>query len=404
MCRTTLASRILLLLLCALLFTLCNVCFAWEYEAQLNLQTRYFTESPQFAQQKSNDWIVSFEPQWYHTGEKGENSLQFTPYIRKAKHDEERSVWDIRELLWTHNKQRWELSSGVSRVFWGVTESRHLVDIVNQTDLVNDFDRETKLGQAMVHGTLPFSSGSLEVLLLPGFRERNFPGQRGRLRPSLPIAGDDAVYESGAEQKHVDWAVRWSQSMADWELGSYYFEGTGRDPSFIVGQSEGELALLPYYYQIKQLGIDLQWAQGDNLWKLETIGQSGLNEHFWALVAGVEHTIVLDSGASVGLLAEYLYDSRQNEASRLAPTSLQNDSYLGLRYDFGDFNSTTLLAGVIIDNEEGGQIFRFEFERRFSDQVKLSIVQATVRELETQDPSSAFLRDDYIEVNIGYYF
>jgi len=30
----------------------------------------------------------------------------------------------------------WELTTGVSKVYWGVMEAVHLVDIINQTDFV----------------------------------------------------------------------------------------------------------------------------------------------------------------------------------------------------------------------------------------------------------------------------
>ena len=48
----------------------------------------------------------------------------------------------LREAHWLHDKGAWDLLIGVGKVFWGVTESRHLVDIVNQTDLVENPDQE----------------------------------------------------------------------------------------------------------------------------------------------------------------------------------------------------------------------------------------------------------------------
>jgi len=39
---------------------------------------------------------------------------------------------------------------GINSVFWRVVESNHLVDILNQTDLIEDIDGEEKLGQPMI--------------------------------------------------------------------------------------------------------------------------------------------------------------------------------------------------------------------------------------------------------------
>ena len=41
-------------------------------------------------------------------------------------------------LLWISGN--WETRIGVSKVFWGVAESQHLVDTINQTDLAANPD------------------------------------------------------------------------------------------------------------------------------------------------------------------------------------------------------------------------------------------------------------------------
>ena len=73
----------------------------------------------------------------------------------------------------------WELRVGVDRVFWGVAESQHLVDIINQVDFVEHPDGESKLGQPMVHLTWSGDWGALELFGLSGHRARTFPGPVG---------------------------------------------------------------------------------------------------------------------------------------------------------------------------------------------------------------------------------
>ena len=74
----------------------------------------------------------------------------FLPYGRVASTGGEMSHVDIRELNLLYTQDNWEGIAGISRVFWGVTESGHLVDIINQTDQLEGFDGEDKLGQAMI--------------------------------------------------------------------------------------------------------------------------------------------------------------------------------------------------------------------------------------------------------------
>ena len=66
--------------------------------------------------------------------------------------------------------------------------------------------------------------------MLPGFRERSFPGRDGRLRAGLPVDEDAARYDSDLGQANVDAALRYSHFIGDWDVGLYFFRGTGREP------------------------------------------------------------------------------------------------------------------------------------------------------------------------------
>ena len=81
-------------------------------------------------------------------------SLTFAPFFRYDNTDSRRTHADLREayllLFGEIGEGEWELRVGVDQVFWGVTESQHLVDIVNQVDFVEHPAGEAKLGQPMV--------------------------------------------------------------------------------------------------------------------------------------------------------------------------------------------------------------------------------------------------------------
>ncbi len=76
---------------------------------------------------------------------------------------------------------------GLSKVFWGAAEFVHLADIINQTDGVEGFDGEEKLGQPMLRLSLFLDRGTVNAFILPWFRERTFPGKKDRLRTPLVI-------------------------------------------------------------------------------------------------------------------------------------------------------------------------------------------------------------------------
>lgn len=113
----------------------------------------------------------------------------------------------------------------MKKVFWRVTESRHLVDIVNHSDNLEDIDLEDKLGQPMPLIGTERDWGDIEFFILPYFREREFAGSDGRLRTGLLVTGDP-LYESGAEENNVDLALRYSGFVGGWDMGASSFYGT----------------------------------------------------------------------------------------------------------------------------------------------------------------------------------
>lgn len=112
--------------------------------------------------------------------------------------------------------------------------------------------------------------GHLGAVRAAHFRERTFPGSGGRLRPPLLVDADHARYESEAKQHRVDFAARYSHSIGAWDLGIYYFGGTGREPRLLPSDdSDGAQLLIPYYQLIDQVGVDLQVVAGGWLLRLE---------------------------------------------------------------------------------------------------------------------------------------
>jgi hypothetical protein len=278
-------TPIVLGLLLTLLFDPARAGEGLDLHGYAAVQGRYFPDAPLFPRQKHADASVSarLEARWSW----GEADFDFVPFFRFDAVDSERTHADVRELVARFPGWGWDWHVGVGKVFWGVAESRHLVDIVNQTDFVEDIDEEEKLGQPMIHASHLSDWGTLELFTLPGFRERTYPGERGRL--CLPVDTDHPVYESSREQRYVDWAARWSNSFSGWDLGLSYFYGTRRDPRLEPDFPRG-LAVL-HYDLIHQVGLDLQGAVGDWVWKLETFYRDTPLDDYAALVGGFEYSL-----------------------------------------------------------------------------------------------------------------
>ena len=290
---------------------------------------------------------------------------------------------------------------GLRKVFWGVTESAHLVDIVNQTDLVENIDTEDKLGQPMVNLTLLRDWGTLDLFLMPWFRERTFPGADGRPRAPLYVDESAARYESGAGERHLDAAVRWSHYFGDWDIGVAHFSGTGREPTLPVELTARGPVLVPFYEQIGQTGLDLQATKGDWLFKLEAFHRTGQGPSFQALAAGFEYTLVGVAGsvADLGLIAEYLRDNRSSGL-----TNLDDDVALGFRLAFNDVASSELLVFAGVDVDTRARFTSIEGGRRLGQSWKLELEGRFFSNTDPADPLSALRDDDYLQLELLKYY
>ena len=378
-----------------------------------------FVEDPAFPSQHRSYVSTSAEPEYSHEWNDGDDLFTFKPYALLDQHDSDRTHADIRELSWLHVAPDWELTAGVGKVYWGVMEAAHLVDIINQTDQVVNLDGEDKLGQPMANLSLIRDWGVVDLFLLPGFRERTFPSKDGRPRFAIPV-DSDVIYESGAGDLHTDAAVRWSHSLGEFDIGVAHFYGTSREPRFMVRPAAiNPLTLAvsevtPVYEIINQTSIDLQAIYGSWLFKLEALTRSGQGDRVNSAATGFEYTFVgvKDSALDVGIIAEYLYDNRGDRikaatimsGTPFALSAFQDDLVLGARLTLNDVQSSELLASIAVDLDGGGESYNVEASRRFGDSWKLSIEARGISGAADNTPQASFEDDTRIRSELAWHF
>ena len=369
---------------------------------------RFFINPQRFDGQERHSISMAFEPEYYTEWE-NYTSLTIKPFLRVDSADSHRTHADLREAFLRYVGDDWELGLGFGKVFWGVTESVHLVDIINQTDAIENIDLEDKLGQPMINATLIRDWGFLDFFYLPYFRERTFQSRGGRIRNALVVDEHQTSYDSGAERWHPDFALRYANTFGDWDVGLYHFYGTNREPTLSVGfGSRGELVLVPRYELVNQTGTDIQYTTGAWLWKLEALfrqGQRnrlGTEQNYYAFAGGYEYTLygIFGSHADLGLLTEYLRDSRLNKAT----SAFQNDVFLGARLALNDAQDTDLLAGMVQDLVYGTRLLSLEANRRIGNSFKLSLEMRLFTDVDREDVLSDMRDDDFFQLELGYYF
>ncbi len=374
----------------------------WDITGFAGFDTQAFWLDGQHeGQQNGLNPSILLQPEFYWRSDSGSQRISIVGFARLDSVDDERSHADLREAYWGIDGNAWDLTAGVSKIFWGVTESRHLVDVINQTDLVEGIDEESKLGQPLLNFNLQRDYGRFGLFVMPYFRERTFPGTAGRFRGALVVDTDNPIFESNKEEAHVDLALRYSHYIGDVDLGVHVFDGTSREARFILAP-EGD-RLLPVYDQMTQVGVDVQYTAEAWLWKLETIARDTRVDSFLAAVGGFEYTFygIKDSAADIGVLFEYLYDDR-NDLS--PPTASDNDLFVGSRLALNDSDNTSVLAGVAIDLDTQELFLNIEAERRFGDKLSAQLLLRSFMNAAPNSGMYAVKQDDYVQLQLSWYY
>ena len=353
----------------------------FEFSGRIGIESRSFTEPALYRDQSRSTGSIVMEPEVYFESAQGSGwSFNLVPFFRIDSADSNRSHGDLREAYFllfgeAGDASEWELRLGIDRVFWGVAESNHLVDIVNQTDLVEHPYDEIKLGQLMAHLTYSGDWGVAEIFAMPHHRLRTFPGRDGRLRSPFFVDNKQASYESAAEEKHVDWAARYSHSIGYFDIGVSVFDGTSREPYLKPVVAVG--ILIPHYEQIRQFGLDALMVAGPWLLKLESIRRTGGRDligrenDYAAYILGGEYTFysIFDSAVDLTLLGEWNKDERGANST----DDLNNDFFLAGRFMFNDVQNTAITVAAVKDTELDTSTLTIEFGRRLSDQWELDV-------------------------------
>ena len=365
----------------------------------LTLQQRYYPKTGAQGQSKAHS-SAAFSAEWVRQSDDRNTQVAFEPFLRWDQRDTERHLIDLRQAYWQYVGNGYDIKAGVDIVFWGITESQHLVDVINQTDLVASIDAEAKLGQPMLNLNLYGEGGTLALYLLPYFRERTLPGAEGRLRFPLIIDNDNPAYESAQAEKNLDFALRWSKQFDALDLALSYFEGNNREP-LLLPTANGQLQ--PLYLQMQQLGLEAQVISGSWIWKLESIYRKTRQQDFVATTAGFEYTQVglFDTDWDLGWIAEYQYDSR----ARMATQPGQNDLFFGTRLVANDAAGSEILLGVIQDlQNSSSRSGKVEASMRLSNSLRLRFDAWLFQSDASWDPLYYIQRDDYLQLSLDYYF
>lgn len=398
---------------------------AVEISGKLEAEQNFYFKMPATSVQHNHHNSVMGRLKFYQGFKNNDYSLHAELFGRADQYDKKRTRGAIRELYLLALGNSFELRMGIAKVHWGVVESQQLVNIINQTDAVEDIENEHKLGQAMVNLKLAQFAGfgSWDFFVLPGFKERTFVGKRGRLRPDFLILDHaQASYQSPKAKHHVDSALRFSHFANNIDFGLAHFYGTSREPlilatSKLVFTPAPSLKITgyrPYYPLIKQTSFDAQTAIGSYLLKLEAVYRSGklavnpqtqmpVNDNYFAAAYGFEYSFhnLFDSDKSINLIVEHNYDQRRKKALTL----LQNDVLLAARLEFNNPQSSQIQIGIMQDMDYQSSGLNIKASTRIGSSVLLSLKSINYLYAGSNDFFGRQMQQNgFVKIAAAYYF
>ncbi|HEX5170362.1 MAG TPA: hypothetical protein VFW11_14390 [Cyclobacteriaceae bacterium] len=368
-----------------------------DFTLKVNAEERFFLQDGLYDGQKRNYLSVAIQPEYSLKWHDDKFLLKASLFGRIDQYDSRRTHADIRELYWQMVQNNHELSIGIKKIFWGVTESAHIVNVINQTDIVENFDGEEKLGQPMIHYSYLSNIGTFDFFFMPYFRKPVYPGKHGRLRTPFVINDNMISFESRREEYRPDVAFRWSHYVGKFDFGVSHFYGTSRQP--LIESLEN---FQPVFAIINQTGIDVQATTGPVLWKLESVYNTNNVLNYTSLAVGFEYTFsnLNGNGLDMGFLSEYLYDSRDE----LTFNSLQNDLFAGTRLAFNNAQDTQVLAGAIIDLEHSSLFLSLEASQRIKESWKVELEGRLFPHVSNEEFAYFIRSDSFIRLSVNKYF
>ncbi len=337
----------------------------------------------------------------------GNDRINFMPYGRKDFFGS-RSLVDVKEGYFLHVGDGWNVLAGVNSVHWGVVESRHLVNIINQVDYAWDIDGDEVLGQPMANVNVTTPIGVLSLYGLFGFRPLHEPKLEDRLRSSF-VSTNRTILASDIDE-NVNYAARFNTTFpvlsGSVDAAVSYFHGIGREPRYVMTPPTLAMPvpqLASFYDQIDQGGLEVVATFDALQLKFEGIVRRELGETYAATVAGFEYTFfnVSNTGADIGLVAEHLSDDR---SPLQPPTIYAHDVFAGARLTLNNSLNTHFLGGILYNYKDLARYATAKFSTRIQDDLNLALEGRYFIYAPQEDYLYTILHDSYVQARLTKYF
>ena len=255
---------------------------------------------------------------------------------------------------------------------------------------------DNKLGAPSISIETYLGSGELQYWYISRFRERTFNDTNAHPGFGMPVSSAQFAHAKGSEAS--DQALRYANSIGDIDYALSIFDGTAREPLFIVQELDPP-TIAPYYERMRSVGLELQYTGESILYKFEGLTGTQSGKDFDAVVLGTEKTVytIFETQWDMGVLFEYKYDDR-------AQVLIDRTIVSGVRLTANDEFDTNFLVLYTVDDAFSQSLFGLEASRRLRNGMTLDInyllYQSDIQNL----PFYSLVDDSELSLTLGYYF
>ena len=255
---------------------------------------------------------------------------------------------------------------------------------------------DNKLGAPSISIETYLGSGELQYWYIPRFRERTFNDVNAH--PGFGMFVSPAQYANVKGSKASDQALRYANSIGDIDYALSIFDGTAREPLFIVQELE-QPTIVPYYERTRSVGLELQYTGESILYKVEGLTGIQSEKDFDAVVLGAEKTVytIFETQWDMGVLFEYQYDDR-------AQALIDRMIVSGVRLTANDEFDTNFLILYTVDDAFSQSLLGLEASRRLRNGMTLDINYLLYQSDQQNLPFHSLVDDSELSLTLGYYF
>ena len=329
----------------------------------------------------------------------GESRIVGEFIARGDQKDSGRRITEARQAYVRTPLAGFDFFLGNRQEFWGKTESKNVVDVINQSDASANEGKSAKLGAPSISAERYLDIGDLQLWYISGFREKTFNDSDAHPSGGLPL--NSADYARNNAKTADDYAARLSSFAGNWDLAGSVFYGTARNPILTVADDGS--ALNPYYALQKSIGLEAQYTGDVTLLKWESLHgtQSSLygNHDFSAAVAGIEYTFYgpFDSIWDIGLIGEIQHDDRPQAAANQFGVA-------GIRMIFNDIADSNMLFLASTDRKADQSFISFEASRRINNYSSVKLNSQFYNARSSTASFSTLSDDDAVTLTLNMFF